>query len=74
MTKRLRSSLREEDAIARLGSDEFAVVQAGVTRPEEVAMLARRLIAAISEPYLFDGHTIEIRTPSARSACSVAST
>ncbi|MCR6734009.1 MAG: EAL domain-containing protein [Afipia sp.] len=58
VTKRLRSSLREEDAIARLGSDEFAVVQAGVTRPEEVAMLARRLIAAISEPYLFDGHTI----------------
>jgi len=58
VTKRLRSSLREEDAIARLGSDEFAVVQSGVTRPEEVAMLARRLIAAISEPYLFDGHSI----------------
>ncbi len=58
VTKRLRSSLREEDAIARLGSDEFAVVQAGVSRPEEIAMLARRLIAAISEPYLFDGHSI----------------
>lgn len=58
VTKRLRSSLREEDAIARLGSDEFAIVQADVARPEEVAMLARRLIAAISEPYLFDGHTI----------------
>ncbi|HEX7792353.1 MAG TPA: GGDEF domain-containing phosphodiesterase, partial [Afipia sp.] len=37
---------------------EFAVVQSGVGRPEEVAMLARRLIAAISEPYLLDGHTI----------------
>ena len=58
VTKRLRSSLREEDAIARLGSDEFAIVQAGVSRPEEVSMLARRLIAAIGEPYLFDGHTI----------------
>lgn len=58
VTKRLRSSLREEDAIARLGSDEFAIVQAGVTRPEDVAFLARRLIDAISEPYLFDGHTI----------------
>ncbi len=58
VTKRLRSSLREEDAIARLGSDEFAIVQAGVSRPEEVAFLARRLIDAISEPYLFDGHTI----------------
>ncbi|MFZ5681608.1 MAG: EAL domain-containing protein [Bradyrhizobiaceae bacterium] len=58
VTKRLRSSLREEDAIARLGSDEFAIVQAGASRPEDVAFLARRLIDAISEPYLFDGHTI----------------
>ncbi len=58
VTKRLRSSLREEDAIARLGSDEFAIVQTGINRPEEVAFLARRLIDAISEPYLFDGHTI----------------
>ena len=37
---------------------EFAIVQAGVNRPEDVAFLARRLIDAISEPYLFDGHTI----------------
>ncbi len=58
VTKRLRSSLREEDAIARLGSDEFAIAQTGINRPEEVAFLARRLIDAISEPYLFDGHTI----------------
>ncbi len=58
VTKRLRSSLREEDAVARLGSDEFAIVQSGVERPEDVAFLAKRLIDAISEPYLFDGNTI----------------
>src|SRR5581483_9680662 len=58
VTKRLRSSLREEDSIARLGSDEFAIVQSGISRPEDIALLARRLIDAISEPYLFDGHTI----------------
>jgi len=58
VTRRLRSSLREDDAVARLGSDEFAIVQAGISRPEEVAQLARRLIHTISEPYLFDGHTI----------------
>ena len=58
VTKRLKSSLREEDSVARLGSDEFAVVQAGIQRPEDVAFLARRLIDAVSEPYLFDGHTI----------------
>ena len=58
VTKRLKSSLREEDSVARLGSDEFAVVQAGIQRPEDVAFLARRLIDAVGEPYLFDGHTI----------------
>jgi diguanylate cyclase (GGDEF)-like protein/PAS domain S-box-containing protein len=58
VTRRLRSSLREEDAIARLGSDEFAIVQAGIARPEDIAQLAKRLIETVSEPYLFDGNTI----------------
>jgi PAS domain S-box-containing protein len=31
--KRLRSMLRDDDALARLNSDEFAIVQSGVTRP-----------------------------------------
>ncbi|WP_244487307.1 EAL domain-containing protein [Afipia sp. Root123D2] len=58
VTKRLRSSVREEDAVARLGSDEFAIVQAGAGRPEDVAVLAKRLIDAIGEPYMLDGHTV----------------
>jgi diguanylate cyclase (GGDEF)-like protein/PAS domain S-box-containing protein len=58
VTKRLRSSVREEDAVARLGTDEFAIVQAGAGRPEDVAVLAKRLIDAIGEPYRLDGHTV----------------
>ena len=46
VAKRLRSTLREEDALARLNSDEFAIVQSGVTRPEDAALLARRLLDA----------------------------
>ena len=42
--KRLRSMLRDDDALARLNSDEFAIVQSGVTRPEDAAFLARRLL------------------------------
>src|SRR6187397_1864091 len=45
--KRLRSMLRDDDALARLNSDEFAIVQSGVTRPEDAAFLARRLLDAI---------------------------
>jgi diguanylate cyclase (GGDEF)-like protein/PAS domain S-box-containing protein len=60
VAKRLRSTLREEDALARLNSDEFAIVQRGVSRPEDAVLLARRLLEAIGEPYLLDGHSVVI--------------
>jgi diguanylate cyclase (GGDEF)-like protein/PAS domain S-box-containing protein len=60
VAKRLRSTLREEDALARLNSDEFAIAQSGVNRPEDAVLLARRLLEAISDPYLLDGHSVVI--------------
>ena len=60
VAKRLRSSLREEDALARLNSDEFAIVQSGLTRPEDAVILAKRLLEAIADPYLLDGHSVVI--------------
>ncbi|HKS18820.1 MAG TPA: EAL domain-containing protein [Bradyrhizobium sp.] len=60
VAKRLRSTLREEDTLARLNSDEFAIVQSGVTRPEDAVLLAKRLLEAIADPYLLDGHSVVI--------------
>nr|WP_136623393.1 EAL domain-containing protein [Bradyrhizobium centrolobii] len=60
VAKRLRSTLREEDALARLNSDEFAIVQSGLTRPEDAVMLAKRLLEAIADPYLLEGHSVVI--------------
>ncbi|MBI5320114.1 EAL domain-containing protein [Bradyrhizobium sp.] len=60
VAKRLRSTLREEDAIARLNSDEFAILQGGVTRPEDATLLARRLLEAIADPFLLDEHSVVI--------------
>src|SRR5829696_529180 len=60
VSKRLRSMLRDDDALARLNSDEFAIVQSGVTRPEDAAFLARRLLDAIGDPYILDGHSVVI--------------
>jgi len=56
----LRSMLRDDDALARLNSDEFAVVQNGATRPEDAVLLARRLLDAIGDPFLLDGHSVVI--------------
>jgi diguanylate cyclase (GGDEF)-like protein/PAS domain S-box-containing protein len=60
VAKRLRSILREEDVIARLNSDEFAVVQNGMTRPEDAGLLARRLLEALADPFLLDGQCVVI--------------
>jgi diguanylate cyclase (GGDEF)-like protein/PAS domain S-box-containing protein len=60
VAKRLRSTLREEDTLARLNSDEFAVVQSGMTRPEDAVLLAKRLLEAVGEAYLLDGHSVVI--------------
>jgi diguanylate cyclase (GGDEF)-like protein/PAS domain S-box-containing protein len=60
VAKRLRSTLREEDALARLNSDEFAIIQSGLARPEDAVLLSKRLLAAVGEPYLLDGHSVVI--------------
>src|SRR5712664_707727 len=60
VAKRLRSTLREEDTLARLNTDEFAIVQGGLTRPEDAVLRSRRLLEAIGDSYLLDGHSIVI--------------
>src|SRR4051812_22860351 len=60
VAKRLRSTLRDQDLLARLNSDEFAIVESGVARPEDAVLLARRLLEAVGDPYLLDGHSVVI--------------
>jgi diguanylate cyclase (GGDEF)-like protein len=57
---RLRGIVRGTDTVARMGGDEFAVVQAGIKQPSEAAWLAERVVAALSEPYDIDGHQVII--------------
>jgi diguanylate cyclase (GGDEF)-like protein/PAS domain S-box-containing protein len=60
VAKRLRSMLRDEDVLARLNSDEFAIIQTALARPEDAVLLSRRLLEAIGDPYLLDGHSVVI--------------
>jgi diguanylate cyclase (GGDEF)-like protein len=59
-TERMRKCLREIDTLGRLGGDEFAVILPDVAVPSEAGLLARRLIAVVSQPYDLDGHATVI--------------
>jgi diguanylate cyclase (GGDEF)-like protein/PAS domain S-box-containing protein len=58
VAKRLRSIQRDNDILARLNSDEFAIVQNGMTRPEDAGLLARRLLEAFADPFLFEDQSV----------------
>jgi diguanylate cyclase (GGDEF)-like protein/PAS domain S-box-containing protein len=57
---RLRALVRATDTIARMGGDEFAVVQLAISQPADATSLAHRIISAVSEPYDIDGHQVVI--------------
>jgi len=57
---RLRGLVRETDTIARMGGDEFAIVQVAIDGAVDASALAQRVIDAVSEPYDIDGHQATI--------------
>jgi diguanylate cyclase (GGDEF)-like protein len=59
---RLRNSVREIDTVARVGGDEFAIIQCGFDQPVETAILARRILEAVRAPYSLHGHVAVVDT------------
>ncbi len=60
VANRLSACVREIDCVARIGADEFVVVQRSVDRPEEAAVLARRMIDVLKLPYVLARHTVSV--------------
>jgi diguanylate cyclase (GGDEF)-like protein/PAS domain S-box-containing protein len=60
--ERLKAELRETDTVARIGGDEFAIVQIGPHSIEEIESLAKRIIAAFSEPFILGENSVSIGT------------
>ena len=57
---RLRSFVRQSDAVARFGGDEFAILQGAMGARAETAALAARIVDAMSAPFDLDGHQVVI--------------
>ncbi len=62
VAERLRAVARDADIIARMGGDEFAILQTDVAQPADAGSLARRVIDSISRPYEIDGQQVIIGT------------
>jgi len=58
IARRLQASVRSGDTVARIAGDEFAIVLADLTRPEDAAVVAQKLIEALADPIDVRGHEV----------------
>jgi diguanylate cyclase len=58
--ERLRDSLRGIDTVARLGGDEFAVLLPRIETSEGATTVARKIQAALEEPFLLDDLALNV--------------
>lgn len=55
LADRMRAVVRESDTVARIGGDEFAVIQVAVAEPDDVAVLAQKLLSECRKPIHLNG-------------------
>jgi diguanylate cyclase (GGDEF)-like protein/PAS domain S-box-containing protein len=55
VARRFNRAVRDGDVVARVGGDEFVVLQGGVTEDSAIRALARRLLRSLHEPMPLSG-------------------
>ena len=50
LTQRIVAILRSTGRLARIGGDEFAIIQTDIVGPRDTEILARRIVTALAEP------------------------
>ena len=60
VARRLEESVRPFDTVSRLGGDEFTILLNDIADADAVAVIAGRILHAISRPFVIDGHELFI--------------
>jgi len=60
VAKRLKAIIRTSDTVARVGGDEFTFVLNNVESKENVAMIARKIIDSLAEPFNLKGKQCKV--------------
>jgi diguanylate cyclase (GGDEF)-like protein/PAS domain S-box-containing protein len=60
VSRRLRSSVREDDTVARMGGDEFIFILRGLRSSDDAVKPAQKILTAIRPPFHVQGHELHI--------------
>ncbi len=61
LTKRLQRIVKDEDTIARIGGDEFAIILNNLKSPTEAEKYARTICRKLANPFSVQGHKVFVR-------------
>ena len=59
---RLNTCISESDTVARMGGDEFAIINAEKAQPEGALILSNKIHQALKSPFELNGHQVYIDT------------
>ena len=59
---RLTRCVRSDDTVARTGGDEFVILLSDVAREDDVALVAQKLLGAVSSPLRLEGREFLVST------------
>lgn len=60
VAKRLRSCLRSNDMVARMGGDEFTVILSDVKNTKAAELVAQKIIRVLDEPFIIEKQELNV--------------